>query len=130
VPVVAVGQSELPGFTARSAGIPAPASVPDVAAAARLADIHLGLGLGSAIVICVPVPSDAALSEADARDAAAQAAADADAAGVHGPELTPWLLARIAELTGGASVRANTALIVNDAGVAGEIAIALARGTG
>jgi pseudouridine-5'-phosphate glycosidase len=130
VPVVAVGQEDLPGFTARSAGIRAPASVPDVAAAARLAAVHLGLGIGSAIVICVPVPADAALSDADARDAAAQAAGDAAAAGVHGPELTPWLLARIAEITDGASVRANTALIVNDAAVAAEIAVALARGAG
>ena len=44
---------------------------------------------------------------------------------MRGPALTPWLLARIAELTDGASVRANTALIVNDARVAGQIAVAL-----
>ena len=51
-----------------------------------------------------------------------QAVHEADAAGIGGPALTPWLLARIATLTDGASVRANTALIVNDARVAGEIA--------
>src|SRR4029077_3391374 len=58
VPVLAVGQPELPGFYARSAGIEAPASVPDVAAAAGIVATHLGLGLGSAILVCVPVPAD------------------------------------------------------------------------
>ena len=42
---------------------------------------------------------------------------------VRGPALTPWLLSRVATLTQGASIRANTALIVNDAGVAGQIAV-------
>jgi len=125
VPVVAVGQADLPGFTARSSGIAAPWSVPDVDAAAQLARTHLALGLGSAIVLCVPVPADAALPDVIARSVAEQAAREADAAGVHGPALTPWLLARIAVTTDGASVRANTALIVNDARFAGQIAVRL-----
>jgi pseudouridine-5'-phosphate glycosidase len=58
-------------------------------------------------------------------DAIARAVADADAAGIRGPATTPWLLARIAELTDGASLRANTALIVNDARMAGELAVAI-----
>ena len=60
-----------------------------------------------------------------ARDAVEQAIAEAEASAVHGPALTPWLLARVAVLTEGASVRANTALIVNDARVAGQIAARL-----
>ena len=126
VPVVAVGQEDLPGFTARSSGIRAPWSVPDVPDAAALAGTHLALGLGSSIVICVPVPEDVALPDDVARAVAERAAREADGAGVHGPALTPWLLARIAEITDGASVRANTALIVNDARVAGQIAAILA----
>ncbi len=126
VPVVAVGQEDLPGFTARSSGIRAPWSVTTVEAAAELAVAHLALGLGSGIVVCVPVPADVALPHDLAREVATRAVSEADAANVHGPALTPWLLARIAELTGGASVRANTALIVNDAGVAGRIAVRLA----
>ena len=125
VPVIAVGQPELPGFYARSAGVAAPHSVADESAAAELVRTHLDLGLGSGILVCVPVPADVALPEAAARAAVDQATADADAAGVHGPDLTPWLLARIAALTDGAAVRANTALIVNNARVAGRLAAAL-----
>lgn len=125
VPVVAVGQAELPGFIARSAGIPAPHSVADEAAAAALVETHLGLGLGSSVLVCVPVPADVAVPEGEARAAIDRSIADAEAAGIHGPELTPWLLARIAEVTDGRSVRANTALIVNNARVAGRLAAAL-----
>jgi pseudouridine-5'-phosphate glycosidase len=126
VPVIAVGQDEVPGFFARSSGIPAPAMAPDVDAAARIVAAHLGLGLGSAALVCVPVPADVGLPDDVARDAVARATADAGAAGIHGPALTPWLLARIAELTDGRSVPANTALIVNNARVAGQLAARLA----
>jgi pseudouridine-5'-phosphate glycosidase len=125
VPVVSVGQAELPGFYARSSGIEAPNVVADVAGAAAVVAAHLGLGLGSGVLVCVPVPREAALPEDVASDAVERAIAEAARAGLHGPALTPWLLGRIAELTDGASVRANTALIVNDARVAGELAAGL-----
>jgi pseudouridine-5'-phosphate glycosidase len=125
VPVVAIGQDELPGFLARSAGIRAPACVADVDAAARLVATHLALDLGGGILVCVPVPAADALPEAIAREAVEQAIREADQEGIGGPALTPWLLARIAGLTGGASVLANTSLIVNNARVAGELAVRL-----
>jgi pseudouridine-5'-phosphate glycosidase len=128
VPVLAVGQADLPGFYARSAGIPAPDSVADLASAADLVGVHLGLGLGGGVLVCVPVPEADALPGELARSAVERALADATAAGIAGPALTPWLLARIAVLTDGASVRANTALIVNDARAAGELAVRLAAG--
>jgi pseudouridine-5'-phosphate glycosidase len=125
VPVLAIGQDDLPGFYSRSSGIPAPASVADEATAAEVVRTHLGLALGSGILVCTPVPLADALPEADARAAIARAIEDGEAAHVAGPALTPWLLARIAELTSGASVRANTALIVHDAEVAGRLAVTL-----
>ena len=125
VPVVAVGQEELPGFYARSSGLAAPSSVSDVDAAADLVTTQLGLGLGAAVLVCVPVPLADALARDVARSAVERAVAEADAQGVTGPALTPWLLGRIAELTEGASVRANTALIVNDARFAGELTVRL-----
>ncbi|MFL5683040.1 MAG: pseudouridine-5'-phosphate glycosidase [Chloroflexota bacterium] len=122
VPVVAIGQTELPGFYARSSGIAAPASVADVAEAASVVRMQLGSGLGGGILVCVPVPAPDALPDDVARASVERAVAEAEVAGIAGPTLTPWLLARIAEITEGASVRANTALIVNDARVAGELA--------
>ena len=90
---------------------------------ARLADVSTRW---HECLVCVPVPSDVALPDDVARGAVERAVVDAAAAGVHGPALTPWLLARIAELTAGASIRANTGLIVNDARIAGELAARLA----
>ncbi len=125
VPVVTVGQEELPGFYARSSGIRSPFWVADSDAAAGIVAAHLGLGLGSGVLVCVPVPSDAALADDVALDAVERAVAEAATSDVDGPALTPWLLARIATLTSGASIRANTALIINDARVAGELAVRL-----
>jgi len=130
VPVIAVGQNDVPGFFARSSGIAAPAVAADVPAAARIVAAHLGLGLGGGVLVCVPVPSDVALPDDVARDAVTRAVADAEAAGVVGPALTPWLLARIAALTDGRSVPANTALIVNNARVAAALAASLAAALG
>jgi pseudouridylate synthase len=127
VPVVAVGTDELPGFFSRRSGIPAPQSVPDEAAAAELAGAHLAL-LGGGVLVCVPVPEADELPREAAMEAIGRATAEAEAAGIHGPALTPWVLRRVADLTDGRSVRANTALIINDARVAGRLAGALARG--
>jgi pseudouridine-5'-phosphate glycosidase len=126
VPVVAIGQTDVPGFYSRSSGVRAPLSVPDVDAAAALARIHLDLDLGTAILLTVPVPATQALSPEVAGEAVERAIGEATLRGVSGAALTPWLLGRIAELTAGASVAANTALIVNDARVAGELAVRLA----
>jgi pseudouridine-5'-phosphate glycosidase len=126
VPVVTIGQAELPGFYARSSGLASPSWVPDEAAAAERVRTHLGLGLGSGILVCVPAPEADALPDDVARTATDRAITEATASGIHGPDLTPWLLARVGELTGGASIKANTALIINNARVAGRLAAALA----
>lgn len=127
VPVVAIGTDQIPGFWSRQSGIPAPAVLPGILDAARLVATHNDLGLGSAVLICVPVPEQDEFPLAEARPAVEQALADAINAGVEGPAVTPWLLARVAELSGGRSVRANVALIVNNARVAGELAVAVAN---
>jgi pseudouridine-5'-phosphate glycosidase len=129
VPVVAVGQEEMPGFYSRESGVRAPASVDSIQSAARLVRTHLELDLGSGVLVCVPVPEAEALPLETTREAVARAVEDAENEGVDGPDLTPWLLARVAALTQGASVRANTALIENDARVAAELAVELATGT-
>jgi pseudouridylate synthase len=126
VPVVALGQPDVPGFFARSSGVHAPSTVADAEEAAALGRIHLALGLGTSMLICVPVPERDALPAAEARAAVERAVEEASTQRVAGAALTPWLLARIAELTEGASVRANVSLIVNNAATAARIAVALA----
>ncbi len=113
VPVISIGQPDLPGFYARSSGLRSPETAADVAAAADLVATHLGLGLGSGLLVAVPVPADAALPDDVARDAVARALRDAADSSIGRPELTPWLLARIGDLTAGASLRATTAIIAN-----------------
>jgi pseudouridylate synthase len=125
VPVICLGVDEVPGFYSRRSGVPAPASVPDIAGAATIVGAHLGLGLGSGILVCAPVPEEHGLPFEVATAAIERAIADATAAGIHGPKVTPWVLARVAELTDGAAVRANTALIENNARVAGRLAVLL-----
>ncbi len=125
VPVVALGTDELPGFFSRGSGIPAPQHVPDLGAAADLVRLHLELGLGSGVLLCVPVPAEDELPRPEAISAIARATAEAEAAQIHGPALTPWVLQRVADLTDGRSIRANAALIINDARVAGLLAAAL-----
>jgi len=130
VPVVVVGQDDVPGFFMRHSGVPAPSTVPDLGGAAQVAHAHLELELGSAMLVCVPVPESDALSPDIGRDAIERAHAEAAQAGVSGPALTPWILARIAELTHGASVSANTSLILNNARAAAELAAMLRQETG
>ena len=127
VPVLVLGQDEMPFFWARRSGIPAPMIVADVASAARVVDAQAALGLDAGIVVCNPVPAADALEDGFVREVVARALADADAAGIRGPATTPWLLARVAEITGGASVKANIALIVDNARVGGLLAVALGR---
>jgi pseudouridylate synthase len=126
VPIVGWQTDELAGFFSRGSGRRLAGQVDGAAAAAALARQQWRIGLQAAIVVSVPVPEEAALDQAVAQAAIEQAVADAGQAGVHGPASTPWVLARIAELTGGRSVVANLALIENNAWVAGLIARELA----
>ena len=126
VPIVGYGTREMAGFFARESGRQLAGLVADAGAAARLATAHWDLGLDTGLVVTVPVPAESALSRDEAESAIAQAVADSEAAGIHGPAATPFVLARVAELTNGRSVTANLALIENNARVAAEIAVALA----
>jgi pseudouridine-5'-phosphate glycosidase len=125
VPVLGFGTDELPAFYRRASGVPVDArhdTVVDLAAALRT---HLALGLGTGVLVGNPIPAADELPAAACDDALARALAEAQAGGVRGRELTPFLLARLAALTGGASVRANLALLRNNARVAGALAAAL-----
>jgi len=125
VPVVTLGGGEFPAFFSARSGVRSPDAVASPAAAAALLAASRALRLRNGAVIAVPPP---ATLEGDAAEAAIQTALlEAAAAGVSGRDVTPFLLRRVAELTGGASLAANIALIKRNAGVAAEIAVELAR---
>ncbi len=92
------------------------------AAAAFAAHVRLG---GGGAVLAQPCPADVAVPPAEFDAALGTAIADAHRAKAHGPKATPFLLARIAELTGGRTLAANRALVVANAGLAAEVAVAL-----
>ena len=122
VPVVGLGTDTLPGFYARSSGLPIDVRVDTAEEAAAIVDAAHRLGAQHAVLIVVPVPEEAALPAAAAEAAIQQATREADLQGIHGKAVTPFLLQRVAELTGGAARAANVALLVNSARHAGSIA--------
>jgi pseudouridylate synthase len=125
VPVVGFGTDELPAFYARSSGLPVPLRADTPEGVAAIAANHWALGLRSAVLVVAPCPEDAAVPGAEISGALDAALDDARRLKVAGPALTPFLLSRIAMATGGRALRANLALLENNARIAGRIAAAL-----
>ncbi len=126
VTVVGYGCDEMPAFYARASGLPVDVRADTAAEAARLAEARDRLGLEAALLVAVPVPSESAPDERRTEEALKEALDEAERRGVRGRELTPFLLSRVAERSGGATLKANTALLENNARVAADIAVALA----
>lgn len=125
--VIGFRTAEFPAFYTRSSGVALDHRVDSAAELAAIARARWdGLSAGG-ILVCNPIPDRAALDATSIDIAIATALAEATAAGITGKRLTPHLLARLAEVTGGASIRANRALVLNNAQVASELAVALAR---
>jgi pseudouridine-5'-phosphate glycosidase len=130
VPIVGIGTETLPAFYSRSSGLPIDACVETPEQAAAIIDAARKLGAKHGILFTVPVPEAHEMASEPAEAAIVQATEEAEAQGIHGKKVTPYVLARVAELTGGESRSANTALLVNNARVAGKIARALSGATG
>ena len=125
VPVIGYGTDEIPAFYTRSSGLPVDARCDSPAAVAAIWRSHRRMGLRTGMLVTVPVPEAAALDEAVANEAIAAALAAAAEQNIRGKNLTPFLLSHIAESTGEASLRANLALLENNARVGAQIAVAL-----
>jgi pseudouridine-5'-phosphate glycosidase len=125
VPVVGVGTDRFPAFYTPDSGLPVPTRVESPAEAAAVARLHWALG-GAGLVVAVPIPAEAALDRAYVDAVTEQAIVAARDAGVTGSAWTPFVLDAIRGLTGGKSVEANRALVVNNAVVAARIAGVLA----
>lgn len=117
---------EIPAFWSVESGLEAPAELGDPAEAAATWRAAREIDAPGALLVCVPPPTAGALSRDEAARAVATALDEANTAGIAGPALTPFLLERIVRLTGGRSLAANLDLLERNAGVAGEIAVAIA----
>ncbi len=125
VPVIGYGTDELPAFYTRSSGFKVDyrLDTPQQIAAAFRAQQEMGLDSG--MLVANPIPEEYSMDPARINAAIDQAVADAKRLGIHGKETTPYLLARVKDLTGGDSLSANIQLILNNARLAAHIARAL-----
>lgn len=124
VPVIAYGQDVLPAFWSATSSLPAPLRMDragDIAAAGKL---RAAMGLPGGQLIANPIPQDAQIAADTLAPIIAQALREADAQGIAAKSVTPFLLGRIFELTNGASLTANIALVRNNARLAAQIATA------
>jgi pseudouridylate synthase len=126
VPVIAFGTDEFPAFYTPHSGQPAGLRLDTPQDVARAIRLHQRLGVGTGLLIANPIPADAALDAGAIEATIAAAVAEAEQRGIAGKALTPFLLARINELTKGGSLAANIALVRNNADLAARIAVALA----
>ncbi len=133
VPVVGYGTGEFPAFYARESGLKLTHQVGSPEEAARLMEIQFGRSgtaeatheaLNTGIVFANPAPIETALRHEEVEAFTAAALASAEATGVRGKSVTPFLLQELARLSGSRTLRANTALLLANARLAGQIAVA------
>jgi pseudouridine-5'-phosphate glycosidase len=124
VTVVGYRTDRFPGFYLVDSGHPVPARVDSPAAAAAVLAAGIGLDLSGGVVVANPVPAESQVDPALHDRVLADALAGAERDSVRGAALTPYLLERLREGTGGDSLVANIALIISNAGLAGRIAVA------
>ena len=124
VPVIAYGQDDMPAFWSRSCGLRAPLRMDTATQIAAAVAMRATLGLSGGHLIANPIPPDAEIPRDVITPHIEVALAEAVAKGIQAKSVTPFLLQRIYELTGGKSLTANIALVRNNARLAAEIAIA------
>lgn len=127
VPVISVGQPQFPAFYTRDSGLSADFQLNDAANLAAFISTKWQLGLGGGVVVANPVPAHEAMPKAEIDAMTEQALREADVQGVSGKAVTPFLLARIKELTGGRSLSTNIALVKNNAVLGAQLTVKLAK---
>jgi pseudouridine-5'-phosphate glycosidase len=124
VPVVGYGTSEFPAFYVQESGLALDARVDTPLDAARIITTQCALGLTSGIVICNPPPAASALPRKQVESLIENALQSAEAAGIQGKAVTPYLLDHLARASGGKTLQTNIDLLINNARVAAQIAVA------
>ena len=122
VPVIGYQTGEFPAFYSPSSGLPVSMRIDSAQEVALLARFHWDMGMPGSILVAVPPPTDVAMESSVVETAIQTALAEAKDKNIHGQAVTPFLLRRVSELTGGASLKANLGLLRNNARVAAEIA--------
>jgi len=125
VPVIGYGSDEMAAFYSRGSGLPVDARADTPQQVASMIRARRALGLHTGILVTAPVPVEDEIPAVEMEALIAQANREADERGVNGAAVTPFVLARLAELSGGRSVRTNISLLRNNARVAALIAGAL-----
>ncbi|MDO4354309.1 MAG: pseudouridine-5'-phosphate glycosidase [Clostridia bacterium] len=127
VPVIGYGTDELPAFYTRKSGFGVDYRVDSPEELATMFKAHLALGMKGGMLVTNPIPEEYAMDKAVIDAAIEQALSDAKAAGIHGKETTPFLLAKVVELTGGDSLESNIRLVLNNATVAAKTAVEMCK---
>lgn len=122
VPVITVGQDEIPAFWSRSSGLSAPLRMDTAAEIAKAQMMRSALGLSGGQLVTNPIPEANEIRRDVILPIIETAMAEATAQGIAGKSVTPFLLQRIFELTEGRSLASNIALVLNNARLATEIA--------
>ncbi len=126
VPVIGFGTDALPAFYTRDSGLRVDHRLDDAASVARVMRAKWAAGLGGGLLITNPIPEAHAMPRERVDAAIAQALREAAAQGISGKHITPFLLDRVSELTGGDSLQSNIALVLNNARLAAKVAVAYA----
>jgi len=122
VPVVGYKTDDFPAFYSRESGLEVSVKIESPEDIVEFAREHWGAGLQSAVLVANPLPAGEAIPKSEMEPLIEQASKEAKEKGIHGKEVTPFLLQRINELTKGKSMRANLALLLNNARLAAQIA--------
>ena len=128
VTVVGYQCDELPAFYSRASGLAIDVRVDSPQQVAALVNARCQLATTAALLVCVPVPAEQEIPAQTLQQTLESALAAAETRNIKGRDLTPFLLSRMAEETSGATLRANVALLENNARVAAEIAKSLESG--
>lgn len=125
VPILGYRTDEFAAFYSRSSGLPVDSKVETPVEAAAIAAIHWRMGSSTAVLVCVPIPAEFEISSAEIEDAIDRAMTASTGQGIRGKAVTPFLLSELEKLTGGKTLAANRALLVNNASIAAGIAVSL-----
>ena len=126
VPILGYGTDEFPAFFSRRSGFKTSARVDSPQEVAEFARAHWEIGMPSAILVCQPISEADEIPREEIDPIEEQASLEAQEKKISGQALTPFLLQRVNELTDGKSMRANLALLLNNAHLAAQIAKAMA----